>query len=237
MQIREQVLAIILEAQETFKSWEKKGVRGCQTQALIMVPGDSGFAFSDHFSDMQDLASAKRRIAELELQLDREQGWIRGGTKDEVQIWPSFGLTFPDFILGRKLQCPIKLNQTELGRPSARNCYFSYAKLVGLDSINDNICVRYSYLICMEAWMQKSQMEDIFAFILLFRMWNLSIFGEQKILQPNTNALDSLWFPTRLCNDEPHQTMTNFTSDLAILVFTWLTSKSSSQIHMVFKVW
>ena len=35
-------------------------------------------------SVVQDLAAAKQRVAELELQLDREQGWIRGGTKEEV---------------------------------------------------------------------------------------------------------------------------------------------------------
>ena len=33
---------------------------------------------------MQASAQVRRRLAELELDMDRQQGWVRGGTKAEV---------------------------------------------------------------------------------------------------------------------------------------------------------
>ena len=34
---------------------------------------------------MQATAQVRRRLAELELDMDRQQGWVRGGSKAEVQ--------------------------------------------------------------------------------------------------------------------------------------------------------
>ena len=35
---------------------------------------------------MQATAQVRRRLAELELDMDRQQGWVRGGTKSEVSL-------------------------------------------------------------------------------------------------------------------------------------------------------
>lgn len=34
----------------------------------------------------QATAQVRRRLAELELDLDKQQGWVRGGTKSEVIV-------------------------------------------------------------------------------------------------------------------------------------------------------
>lgn len=35
---------------------------------------------------LQATAQVRRRLAELELDMDRQQGWVRGGTKSEVSL-------------------------------------------------------------------------------------------------------------------------------------------------------
>ena len=37
---------------------------------------------------VQASAQVRRRLAELELDMDRQQGWVRGGTKSEVGLLP-----------------------------------------------------------------------------------------------------------------------------------------------------
>ena len=40
---------------------------------------------------VQATAQVRRRLAELELDMDRQQGWVRGGTKSEVSLLAAAG--------------------------------------------------------------------------------------------------------------------------------------------------
>lgn len=44
---------------------------------------------------MQATAQVRRRLAELELDMDRQQGWVRGGSKSEVSLLPGLSIQRP----------------------------------------------------------------------------------------------------------------------------------------------
>ena len=46
----------------------------------MKVPRSEAAAF------VQATAQVRRRLAELELDMDRQQGWVRGGSKAEVKL-------------------------------------------------------------------------------------------------------------------------------------------------------